>query len=197
MTTTAEQLEKRVESIENFKEIVGKFIKKLGDPTKYEFRGDVIDLKEYGRGTCTCGHPVRYMLMIWGPNGEVAPIGVECVKHFQSYNEALFGRLEKATEIIYEQIAAEEKARAEALRQAKKTDLQPAYELAKTKFLAVCKMHQDNINFYIPYQMYALRAELLKKRDYKTTNGFIKFYERSILDIEKTLGMYERGELTK
>ena len=45
---TTETIEKRIEGIGTFQEIVGKFIKRLGDPSQYEFRGEVIDLGEYG-----------------------------------------------------------------------------------------------------------------------------------------------------
>jgi Cu2+-containing amine oxidase len=188
-------MERRIEGLENFKEIVGKFITRLGDPSKYEFRGEVIDLGEYGRGKCTCDHPVRYMLLIWGPNGEVAPVGCECIKHFAAYNDALYNKLEGARIGLMEALAAEEREKAEAIRQAERSKLQPAYELARRRFLTVCKMHQDNINLYLPRAMWTLKADLMKKVEYKTTNGYLKFYTRMTLAIEKTLGMYERGEL--
>ena len=193
MTTAT--MERRIEGLENFKEIVGKFITRLGDPSKYEFRGEVIDLGEYGKGKCTCDHPVRYMLLIWGPNGEVAPVGCECIKHFAAYNDALYNKLEGARIGLMEALAAEEREKAEAIRQAERSKLQPAYELARRRFLAVCKMHQDNINLYLPHAMWTLKADLMKKVEYKTTNGYLKFYTRMTLAIEKTLGMYERGEL--
>ena len=192
---TAATIERRIEGLENFKEIVGKFITRLGDPSKYEFRGEVIDLGEYGRGKCTCDHPVRYMLLIWGPNGEVAPVGCECIKHFQAYNETLYNKLEGARIGLMEALAAVEREKAEAIRQTERGKLQPAYELARRRFLAVCKMHEDNINRWLPRAMWTLKANLMKKVEYKTTNGFLKFYTRMLLEIEKTLGMYERGEL--
>jgi hypothetical protein len=192
MTTT---IEKRIEGLENFKEIVGKFITRLGDPSKYEFRGEVIDLGEYGKGKCTCDHPVRYMLLIWGPNGEVAPVGVECIKHFAAYNETLFNKLEGARLGLMEALAADEREKTQVRQQAERSKLQPIYELARRRFLAVCKMHQDNISTYLPHAMWTLKANLLKKAEYKTTNGYLKFYTRMTLEIEKTLGMYERGEL--
>ena len=193
MTTAT--MERRIEGLENFKEIVGKFITRLGDPSKYEFRGEVIDLGEYGKGKCTCDHPVRYMLLIWGPNGEVAPVGCECIKHFAAYNDALYNKLEGARIGLMEALAAEEREKVEAIRQTERSKLQPAYELARRRFLAVCKMHQDNISYYLPRAMWVLRANLMKKVEYKTTNGYLKFYTRMTLEIEKTLGMYERGEL--
>lgn len=192
---TTETIEKRIEGIGNFQEIVGKFIKRLGDPSQYEFRGEVIDLGEYGKGKCTCDHPVRYMLLIWGPNGEVAPVGCECIKHFQAYNDKLFNSLENARVGLMEALAADEREKAEALRQAERGKVQPAYELARRRFLAVCKMHEDNINKWLPRLMWDLKANLMKKVEYKTTNGYLKFYTRMTLEIEKTLGMYERGEL--
>ena len=192
---TTETIEKRIEGIGNFQEIVGKFIKRLGDPSQYEFRGEVIDLGEYGKGKCTCDHPVRYMLLIWGPNGEVAPVGCECIKHFQAYNDKLYNSLENARVGLMEALAAVEREKAEAIRTGERSKLQPAYELARRRFLAVCKMHEDNINRWLPRSMWELKANLMKKVEYKTTNGYLKFYTRMTLEIEKTLGMYERGEL--
>jgi hypothetical protein len=193
---SAVNLENKIESLENFKTIVAKFVARLGDPTLWEFRGEVIDLGEYGKGKCTCDHPVRYMLLIWSPNGEVAPVGCECIKHFQAYNETLFNKLENARLGLYEALAKEEREKAEALRLAKKADLQPRFELAKLRFLAVCKMHEEHIGVWLPRRMWTLKAEVLKKvTEYKTTNGYLKFYEKMVLEIEKTLGQYERGEL--
>ena len=193
MTTAT--IESRIVGLSNFKEIVGKFITRLGDPSKYEFRGEVIDLGEYGRGKCTCDHPVRYMLLIWGPNGEVAPVGCECIKHFQAYNDKLFNSLESARTGLMEALAAEERENLEVVRTTERGKLQPAYELARRRFLAVCKMHQDNISFFLPRMMWTLRANLMKPVEYKTTLTYNKFYTRMTLEIEKTLGMYERGEL--
>lgn len=195
MATAANKLEKQIEGIENFQEIVGKFVTRLGDPSKYEFRGEVIDLGEYGRGKCTCDHPVRYMLLIWGPNGEVAPVGCECIKHFAAYNEGLFNKLEGARLGLMEALAADEREKTQVRQEAERAKIQPVYELARRRFLAVCKMHQDNISRYLPYAMWTLQSSLMKKVEYKTINGYLKFYTRTILTIEKTLGMYERREL--
>ena len=135
------------------------------------------------------------MLLIWGPNGEVAPVGCECIKHFQAYNDKLFNSLENARVGLMEALAADERQKAETIRQAERGKVQPAYELARRRFLAVCKMHEDNINKWLPRLMWDLKANLMKKVEYKTTNGYLKFYTRMTLEIEKTLGMYERGEL--
>ena len=195
MATATAELGKKIASIENFQEIVGKFISRLGDPSKYEFRGEVIDLGEYGRGKCTCDHPVRYMLLIWGPNGEVAPCGCECIKHFQAYNQGLFNKLENARIGLYEALAAEEREKVEASRQAEISELLPAFEFAKERFLTVCKLHKEHINFWLPRQMWVLEADLQKKPKYKTTNGYLKSYKRIIETIETMLGQYGRGEL--
>ena len=64
---------------DGFFEIVQKFIRRLGDPSKYTFEGDVIDLGA-PTGKCTCDHPIRYVFIIKGPNGEEAPVGSECVQ---------------------------------------------------------------------------------------------------------------------
>jgi hypothetical protein len=189
-------LERKIENLENFKAIVAKFVARLGDPSQWEYRGEVIDLGEYGKGKCTCDHPVRYMLLIWSPTGECAPVGCECIKHFQAYNETLFNKLENARLGLYEALAREDREKAEAKRQAEKASLVPKYELARMKFLAVCRMHKDRIGVFLPRAMWLLQSELLKKTpEYKTTNGYLKFYERQILAIETTLGKYERGEL--
>lgn len=189
------ELEKKIASLENFQEIVGKFVAALGDPTKYEFRGDVIDLGVYGAGKCTCGHPVRYMLLIWGPDGKVAPCGCECVKHFQAYNQDLFNKLEHARIGLYEALAAEEREKVEAIRQAEISSLKPTFEFAKERFLMVCKLHKERINFMIPRAMWLLSADLQKNTTYKTTLGYLKFYKRMLIAIAETLSQYEKGEL--
>jgi hypothetical protein len=189
------KLEKQIDNLENFKEIVGKFIKRLGDPSQYEFRGEVIDLGEYGAGKCTCGHILRYMLLIWGPNGAVAPLGCECIKHFHSYNETLFNKLENARVGLYEALAREKREPIEALRQAKMAELQSQFELARRRFLAVCRMHEENINRWLPRPMWVVKGDVMKKVEYKTILGYLNYYEKMILTIDKTLGQYEKGEL--
>lgn len=194
--TTEAKLERKLEHLENFKEIVSKFITRLGDPTQYEFRGEVIDLGVRGKGKCTCDTPIRYMLLIWGPNGRVAAVGTECIKHFQAYNETLYNKLEAASLGLAEAIAREKRESEEEQRQAKKAELQPVFELARRRFLAVCKMHKDNIGYLIPRAMWLLQSELMKPvQDYKRTTDCLKFYDRMILKIEQVLGQYERGEL--
>lgn len=196
MTTAVTNLEKRIDGLENFKTIVAKFIKKLGDPSKWEFRGEVIDLGEYGKGTCTCDHPVRYMLLIWSPNGDVAPVGCECIKHFQAYNEILFNKLENARVGLYEALAKEDRELAEVKKQAKQSELHPQYEFAKLRFLAVCRMHKDRIGIYLPRAMWELQHDLQKPiKDYKNLTHLLKHYEKQILAVETTLGKYEQGEL--
>lgn len=191
------QIEKRIGSIESFQTIVGKFITRLGDPSQFEFRGEVIDLGTYGKGKCTCDHPVRYMLLIWGPNGEVAPVGCECIKHFQAYNDKLFSSLENARLGLMEALAADEREKTAARQQAERSRVQPMFELAKRRFFAVCKMHQAYISRsqYLPYAMWTLKSNLMKKVEYKTPRGYISFYTRMTLEIEKILAQYERGEL--
>ena len=185
MATATVNLDKQIESLDNFKEIVGKFVTRLGDPSQYEFSGEVIDLGQYGNGKCTCDHPIRYMFLIWGPNGKVAPVGCECIKHFQAYNEKLFNKLENARLGL-----AREKA--EATRQVKKAETQPTFELAKERFLAICEMHKKRINFMIPRAMWLLSVDLKKTPEYKTTNGYIKYYESMVSKIENTIEQYKK-----
>jgi hypothetical protein len=194
MTATA-KLERKIEHLENFQEIVRKFVVRLGDPSEFEFRNEVIDLGSV-KGKCTCDQPIRYMFLIWGPNGRVAPVGCECIKHFQAYNETLFGKLEHAREGLMEALAREKRESDEAQRQDKVAEILPCYELARRKFLAVCKMHKDNIGYMLPRAMWLLQSDLMKKvQEYKTTNGYINFYKTTIVKIETVLGKYERGEL--
>ena len=193
--TTTEQIETKIERLDSFQNIVGRFLTLLGDPSKYEYRGDMIDLGTYGKGKCLCNHPVRYLFLIHGPNGEVAPVGCECIKHFQSYNDKLYASLEIARTKLEETLAANQRAISTARSQAALNVAEQSFKLTKEKFFEICRLHRQHIGYKLPYAMWMFQTELCGKVEYKTANGYTKYYTRMIDKTERLIERYAKGEL--
>lgn len=192
-------IEREIAKLDNFSEIVRKFVQRLGDPSKYEFRGEVIDLGRVA-GKCTCDEDIRYIFLIYGPNGEVAPCGSTCIKHFMSYNSDLYDRLTFAHEALMRKLSEAEQARAEALRQAEKERIKPEFEAAVAEFTELCNRIRRTApawkRFPLPYDMWKLETALKNPKEYKTTTGYIKFYKKSIEDIHAMLHKQDIADVT-
>src|SRR5271166_5680531 len=126
MMTAEENLERRIDEgdytaeeqmiapkQDAFKEIVRKFVTRLGDAREWTFDGEIIDL-EFPTGKCTCDHPIRYVFVINHPDGRSAPVGSECINHFQAYNPELWEKMKHAHADFWERRKAAEKAAKEA-----------------------------------------------------------------------------------
>lgn len=157
-----------------FKEIVRKFIARLGDAREWTFDGEVIDLG-IPAGKCTCDHPIRYVFVIHHPDGRTAPVGSECINHFQAYNPDLWEKMSKCHADYWERRNAAEKAAKEAQAQADAA-------AAKIPWLAV-RATADQLladrKGWLPAELYTLRVMLnTKLPEYKRTKTYVEFYKR-------------------
>jgi len=169
----------------SFLGIVAKFVQRLGDPSKYEYRGECIDL---GRpsGKCTCDHPIRYVFLIYNPEtGESAPVGSECINHFQSYNPELFTKLQAAVDKLERRLADEKIAQNTAKRTAEANEARPAYEAAVAR---ATKLIEDwraanTWAMWLPRELWVM-GESIKKGvpEYKNQVSYAKFYTRATAD---------------
>jgi len=78
------------------------FIEKLGDVANWNHSGVVVDSGKGSTEKCVCGHPIRYLYKIDGPEGKVAQVGSECINHFKDYNESLYNALISTVERLKE-----------------------------------------------------------------------------------------------
>ena len=174
--------------MDGFTGIVERFINKLGDPSKYEFRGECIDLGS-PEGYCTCGHPIRYMFLIYSPENKIAPVGSECIKHFQYYSPDLFSRLQFACDKLMENIRAAEKAERDAQHLADADAIKPQYEAAVARVRAFIANYRETHRF-IPRELWDLEVDLNKGvKEYKLASAYKKYYERIIAQVNEALAI--------
>lgn len=200
MSQATDKLEKQVANATGFLGVVAKFVQRLGDPSKYEYRGECIDL---GRptGKCTCDHPIRYVFPIYNPEtGAMAPCGSECINHFQSYNPELFARLQKAVEKLERKLADEQIALNRAKRLAEADEVRPAYLEAKAKaekYIADWKA-KNTWAKYLPTELWKLQLELQKSEpEYKQPVHYRKFYTRMTEFYNNTVTAHQQKEASR
>lgn len=186
------KLEREINTLAGFTEIVRKFVQRLGDPSKFEYRGECIDLGG-PVGKCTCDHPIRYVFLIHGPDGRVAPVGSECINHFASYNPNLYERLTHAKDALFEKLAQEEKDRAEALRRAELDEVKPAFDAALARFRTFIADYKERTqSYFLPYDLYALQGKLNRPPEYKRTQTYTKYYKDMAEHINQVLARHEK-----
>lgn len=166
-----------------FKEIVRKFIIRLGDAREWQFDGEMVDLGTPS-GKCTCDHPIRYVFVIRHPDGRTAPVGSECINHFQSYNPELWEKMSKCHADYWERRNATEKA-------AKEAQHQKDADAAKIPWLAIRKEAElllTEKRGWLVAELYALRGILnTKLPEYKRTKTYTDFYKRETKQIAQLI----------
>ncbi len=171
-------------------EIVRKFIARLGDAREWQFDGEVIDLG-VPSGKCTCDHPIRYVFVIRHPDGRTAPVGSECINHFQAYNPELWAKMQHAHADFWARRTAAEKA-------AKEAQAQKDVAAAKVPWLAVreeaVKLLEGR-HGWLSDDLYSLRVILnTKLPEYKRTKTYIDFYKRETKQIAQLICRHYNNE---
>lgn len=65
------------------------------NPTDWKFSGEVVDHRIYGAARCSCGHPVRFELVINRGN-ERKPIGADCIDHLAEIHPEMYAQMKAA-----------------------------------------------------------------------------------------------------
>lgn len=162
-----------------FKEIVGKFVTRLGDPSKWTFEGEIIDMGA-PTANCTCDHPIRYVFVIHGPDGATAPVGSECINHFQSYNPALWEKMQKASESFWAARREQEKAEREAAHKVQAEAAKILWQKAKTVGQEqIDEYRKTHPGYWLPGFLYSIKVKLNSPIPvYKRTKTYVDFYQR-------------------
>ena len=193
MVETTSKLEKQIGNTSSFLGIVAKFVQRLGDPSKYEYRGECIDL---GRpsGKCTCDHPIRYVFPVYNPEtGESAPCGSECINHFQSYNPELFAKLQAAVGKLERRLADEKIALLKAKRTAEADAARPAYEVAVARATKLIEDWRAANTWakWLPRELWAMQESIKKGTpEYKNPGSYTKFYTRETEKLTKVCDQF-------
>lgn len=169
------------------------FIEKLGDVSKWEFTGEIVDLKQ-AVGSCICGHQIRYEYLITDGTRKEA-VGSECINHFKTYNERLYNVLTEAHENWKKERAKLRKQAIEAQKSKELDILKAKYTELKRTIIEKAEGY-FNSNTRLPYTFYKIHQAVNSSfKEYKRTASYIKAYKDSITSIEKFMDSKEWTEL--
>ena len=91
--------------------IADAFIARCGDPSKWEYRGEVLEAGKGDNVKCVCGHPIKNLFPIYAPDGvDRVVIGSTCIDHYAAYNPAHAAKMREALAAFLEKKKAEAKA---------------------------------------------------------------------------------------
>ena len=190
MMTAEENITSEVPKQDAFKEIVRKFIARLGDARQWTFDGEVIDLG-VPIGKCTCDHPIRYVFVIRHPDGRTAPVGSECINHFQAYNPELWEKMSKCHADYWARRTAAEKAVKEAQNQKDAAAAKVPWDAVRKEAAALL----ENRRGWLSGDLYSLRVILnTKLPEYKRTKSYVTFYQRETKQIAQLIYRHYNNE---
>lgn len=160
MMVAITQLEHAADRQARTHQIAKKFIERLGDPSRWTYLGECIELDQ-PTGRCVCDHPIRYLFPIYGPNaGETAMVGSECIENFAGYNPELYNQLTAAKEQLERRIADAVKAAREARQKAEAN--YHTEENTQLRNIARSRMrHYREHGTRLPESLYRLSCEIL------------------------------------
>ena len=162
----------------------------LGNPSLYDFTGDVVDAGKGSISKCACGHPIRWEYIIEHRiTNQRAKVGSTCIEHFQFVNPELYEKLTEAVKVTEEEIK-------EIKRKAKKAENQEKVQKAKKEYeqlaTEVYNRYQDyrNRGEYAPYELWWAATHNCGncKKTYKTARRYINWYNRQAKTLQNFLG---------
>lgn len=162
-------------------DIVGAFIARLGDPTKFYYTGQVIELP-FPTGMCVCGHQIKYEYMISDGNQTVA-VGSECINHFREYNQKLYEELMKAKAGFDEKKKEDARKAREARRNAEVEKLEAEHKAIQAE---IKSMFPDGYP-WLPAELYWDLKENWRPKQYKRSTSYIKWYKENTPKLAKAL----------
>lgn len=168
--------------------IADAFIARCGDPSKWEYRGELIEVKQPDK--CVCGHPIKMLFPIYSPDGtDSVNIGSTCIECYAGYSPDNAARMREVLAALLEKKKAEAKAQKallEAQEVAKKID---EYAQVYERILGQYVYRYQN-RIHIGYFWYNLVTRtyspdrVRKGLGYKTQRGMLKFLNDKIKYLE-------------
>jgi len=168
-------LEGKINSVEKKLWHEANFIQVLGDPSKWEYTGEVVDCL---RGAyCICGHAIRYRFLI-SYNGRIEGVGSECINHFQNINPEMFESLKLADEKLKKEIAEAKKKAHELELNTKIVPLKEEYDaLLKVIRTRVVQLRKEGR--YVDYDLY-ITVYRHKTKEFVRLGSYLKYLQTQV-----------------
>ncbi len=170
--------------------IADAFIARCGDPSKWEYRGEVLEAGKFETVKCVCGHPIRNLFPIYAPDGvDKVVIGSTCIEHYAAYNPEHAARMRAALAAFLEKKKAEAKAEKDLL-QVKEVEERLALYEQVYKRVVEYYASKYRAGVRIPYYWYNLVTRTYSPErvrnglGYKTKRGLLKFLSDEIKRLE-------------
>ena len=151
------------------------FISRLGDPTKFDYTGEVNDLGK-PTGSCVCGHAIQYEYII-SDGKRRASVGSECINHFKEYNPKLYEELMQAHEARIQKMEKKNKKAREA-KEVKELVRQynEKYERIRDLFAPYPELPFLPKDLFYSFRYYVQE----NPKEYKRTSSYIKWYKEHL-----------------
>lgn len=139
-----EKLQKDIEKKEGTIHHVKKLLENLGNPSDYEFTGQVFDAGNSG-AQCACTHDIRYCFIIrHKDNRKEAQVGSTCINHIASVSPELGQILLNAKDKLESELADAIKKAKRAKADAENQLLWEEYCILRDRAKAIHKANRDN-----------------------------------------------------
>ena len=181
--TVIERAEKTVERTEGSVHHVEALIAALGNPSEWEYTGDVTDAGTYGVAKCACGHPIRFQFHIEHPDGRKAIVGSTCVNHFATINPTLHAALVEALEGVKAKLAADKRAAREAKQDEEIARLKAECDALAAPIRERYRVARENSHngYWVPEDIfYANRAARQEPKQYKRKSDYLRWYREHL-----------------
>lgn len=175
-------------SATNKAEFIKTFIDKLGNVDNWNHSGIVIDNGKGSSAKCVCGHRIRFLFILEGPEGKTAQVGSECINHFKDYNETLYNSLISTVARIKE----EEKKAKELLLLEEVKAVKDTYE---EKVKKVWNWYKDLYgnrycsNYYI-WSFVNKTLAIRPNKVYKSVKVLLNWYKKNEVSLNKFVAEY-------
>lgn len=146
--TTVETLSAKLETTADKQAHRAALVAVLGNGAEWEYRGEVVDLKE---GKCACGHHIRYGYPVHHPDGRAVTLGSSCINVFEGVNPFALALLVAAVQSTEQKIADAKKAAAKAAKDEQAGILAARFNAAKQ---AVFARYSSFPRYHAPRPLY-------------------------------------------
>ncbi len=156
--------------------IADAFIARCGDPSKWEYRGEVIEVKMPGK--CVCGHAIKMLFPIYAPNGaDRVDIGSTCIDHYAAYSPANADSMRAALAAFLEKKKEQERQAKARLLEADVAAKTAEYLAEREKVLGQAEHncaagHRISYYIYTSFSNYPKTVEYVSRR-YKSKRGLL------------------------
>ncbi len=158
----------------------------LGNPSEWEFTGEVTQAGPPRFANCACGHPIMDCFHIAHKDGRRAIVGSTCIEYFQDAG-IIYGELTAALESLKKRIAEAKKAAKRAADEIKVAEARAAYEARYDTLLCRFRAYRERGEM-APKPLWIAMASYYRVHrtapDYQRPCDYLKWYAKQMKALE-------------